>query len=97
MEQESKEEKESEVVVPSPPMFKLGVKPPVKEPNEKLVSIESKLDKLYEDMERDRTKLPGESWEKRENELISKMVDFFIKEADRRLLSEYKSHHSGSH
>lgn len=75
----------------------LSVRPPINpSPNPQILELDRKIDKLYEDRDNG-MRIDGRSWDAIEDELISKMVDIFIKDADTRLVSEgIRAQHSGS-
>jgi len=67
--------------------------PPPKEPNPRVAELERQIDALYD---AERRVLRGEK-ENKEKELIGKIVDIFIMEADKKVLHEsVKSNESGS-
>lgn len=75
----------------------LSVRPPMNaSPNPQILELDHMIDKLY-DARDSGVPFEGGKWDKKEDELISKMVDLFIKEADARLVSEgLRVQHSGS-
>jgi len=79
-----------------PEMIRVGIRAPSNNaPHPKVMKYEKELDKLYSEMDTN-GRLHGTDWDLKENELIGKMVDTFIKEADRKLAFDTKPHTSGS-
>jgi hypothetical protein len=96
MEKASKEPEQEEQPFEGMPISVLQVRPPTRDLNPRVVEIENELDKLYAERENGMRTLPSELWEKKEKELIGKMVDIFVKDVDRQFIHDSRTQSSGS-